>query len=118
MLPDDINMQAVSDMLSSLSQADIDSLTKLAGSFFSSQDKPSDSKKEEKASSVPFDFDADALMKIASVMSRLGSRPEDPRCRLLQDLKPMLSRERQKKVDTAIQLLQMISLMPLIKELS
>lgn len=117
MFTGDITPDAINDILSSLSESDMENITKLASEFFS--DSSHDKKeKSEQRQSVPFNIDMDTIMKIASVMNKLGSQPEDPRCRLLRDLKPMLSPQRRKRVDTAIQMLQMISLMPLIKELS
>lgn len=112
-----LNLEAVGDLLSSLSDKDVENITKLAGELFSSgQQERKTQSQEPSGKELPFDMDT--VMRIASVMSKLSSQPEDPRCRLLRDLKPMLSRQRQQRVDTAIQLLQMISLMPVLKELN
>lgn len=117
MFTGDITPDAINDILSSLSPSDMENITRLASEFFSDTSKEKQEHKEQDASS-PFNIDMDTVMKIASIMNKLGSRPEDPRCRLLRDLKPMLSTERRKKVDSAIQMLQMMSLLPLIRELS
>ena len=113
----DINFESLNDVLSSLSDDDVENITRLASDFFSAGKKPDDEKKKESASEGMC-FDMDMIMKVASLMNRLGSQPEDPRCRLLADLKPMLSPERRNKVDKAVQMLRMISLIPLLKELS
>ena len=118
MLTGDITADAINDILSALSPSDMESITKLASEFLSGSHPNDSEKKEEPGSASPFNIDMDTVMKIASVMNRLSSQPEDPRCRLLRDLKPMLSPVRRKRVDNAIQMLQMISLMPLIRELS
>lgn len=117
MFTGNITPDAINDIISSLSPADIENITKLASEFFS-ESQPKEKEETKDSQSVPpFNIDMDTVMKIASVMNKLSSQPEDPRCRLLRDLKPMLSPPRRKKVDNAIQLLQMMSLMPLIKEL-
>lgn len=116
MLTDDITPDAIKDILSSLSPSDMESITKLASEFFSDTSEEKQEQKEQNSSS-PFNIDMDTIMKIASVMNKLNSQPEDPRCRLLRDLKPMLSPQRRKKVDSAIQMLQIMSLLPVIKEL-
>ena len=59
------------------------------------------------------DFDIGAMMNI---MGKLGSVGEDNRSRLLLALKPHLSEKRQGRVDTAVKLLKLISLAPLLKD--
>ena len=56
-----------------------------------------------------------------SLMARLGpllsqANREDDATRLLRALHPLLGEARQKKVDEAIQILQMLRLLPLLKE--
>ena len=117
MLTDNITPEAINDILSSLSPSDMENLTRLASDFFSAPQTKEKEEQKDKQSAPPFNLDMDTVMRIASLMNKLSSQPEDPRCRLLRDLKPMLSAPRRKKVDSAIQLMQMMSLMPLIKEL-
>lgn len=62
------------------------------------------------------DIDPVQLGKIMSVMSRLKSDKEDSRARLLLALKPHISAPRREKVDTAIKLLKLIDLLPLLKD--
>ncbi len=59
---------------------------------------------------------AQELGAIVSIINRLKSGSEDSRTQLLNALKPHLSAPRQEKVDTAIKILKMIELFPLIKE--
>ncbi len=61
-------------------------------------------------------LDAAQIAKIMSVMSRLKSGSDDSRSNLLLALKPHLSAPRQEKVDTAIKLLKLIDLLPLLKD--
>lgn len=62
------------------------------------------------------DFDPEQLGKIISVMSRLKRDCDDNRAKLLLALKPHLSAPRREKVDTAVKLLKIFDLLPLLKE--
>ena len=56
------------------------------------------------------------LQTIMQIVSRLKSGGNDPRTQLLTALKPHLSEPRQEKVDTAIKILKMLELLPLMRE--
>ena len=60
--------------------------------------------------------DPQTLGKIMSIMGKLNSKTDDCRTALLTALKPNLSEERRKKVDTAIKILKFIEILPLLKE--
>ena len=51
------------------------------------------------------------------IMEKLNRRPDDPRYNLLLSLKPMLSEKRQEKIDDALKILSVLSLLPLIEEM-
>ena len=53
---------------------------------------------------------------ILRIMNLLQSRQEDSRVQLLLALKPHLSKERARRVDQAISLLRVASLLPVLKE--
>lgn len=53
------------------------------------------------------------MMKVAPLLSSLHQ--EDDTTRLLRALRPMLGADRQKKLDEAIKLLQLMRLLPLVK---
>lgn len=59
---------------------------------------------------------SDELKTIMSLIGKFNSSGNDPRAQLLSALKPHLSEPRREKVDTAIKLLKIIELLPLIKE--
>lgn len=61
-------------------------------------------------------LDPAQIAKVMSVMSRLKSSNTDSRANLLLALKPLLSAPRREKVDTAIKLLRLIDMLPLIKD--
>ena len=62
------------------------------------------------------DIDPAQIGKIMSVMSKLKTNRDDERTRLLLALKPHLSPPRREKVDTAVKLLKLIDLLPLLKD--
>ena len=55
-------------------------------------------------------------LKLIGLMSALGSGADDKRAGLLLALKPHLSVERQERVDKAVKLLKIASLLPVLKE--
>lgn len=59
---------------------------------------------------------SDELQSIMSVISRFKNSGNDPRTQLLTALKPHLSEPRREKVDTAIKILRVLELLPLMKE--
>ena len=60
---------------------------------------------EKKSPKEENGIDIEGFMKIAGIMSELGT--EDDRSRLLHALKPFLSEEKREKVDSAVKLLRL-----------
>lgn len=60
-------------------------------------------------------LDFAAMAKAASLLGAVGGSSDNER--LLVALKPLLREENQAKVDTAVKLLKLISLLPLLREL-
>jgi hypothetical protein len=56
------------------------------------------------------------LGNIVSIISRLKESGNDPKAQLLYALKPHLSEPRREKVDTAIKILKLLEILPIIKE--
>jgi len=79
-----------------------------------------DSDKNQEATQNTLDFSsllkAEEMQSVFSIISRLKSGGNDPRSQLLNALKPHLSEPRREKVDTAIKILKMIELLPLLSE--
>lgn len=71
-------------------------------------------KKEE--TSIGEVLSGNDMKTIMTVMSRLKDTGNDVRTQLLVALKPHLSEPRREKVDTAIKILKMIELLPLLKD--
>ena len=72
--------------------------------------------KQEEEPPRPSFPDISELGGIMNVLSKLKTGGEDDRTRLLLALKPHLSEEKRKKVDTAIKLLRIVELLPMLKE--
>lgn len=60
--------------------------------------------------------DIGEISRIMGLVSKLQSNNDDPRAALLSALKPHLSEAKREKVDTAIKILRLLDLLPLIKE--
>lgn len=56
------------------------------------------------------------LVNVMSLVSKLNSHSTDPRSTLLTALKPHLSEPKREKVDTAIKILRLLELLPILKE--
>ena len=60
--------------------------------------------------------DMGEITQIMGLVSKLQNQSDDPRAALLSALKPHLSEAKREKVDTAIKILRLLDLLPLIKE--
>lgn len=105
----------LSELLNSPGSLDkIKSLAGLLGGAAQEQSSPEPSVPEE--SSSPFGLDTDALQMITKIAPLLsGFRQEDDSTRFLRALRPLLGEERQKKLDEAVKILQMMRMLPLLK---
>ncbi len=56
------------------------------------------------------------LGNIMQIVSKLNRKNDDARTNLLLALKPHLSEKKREKVDTAIKILRLLELLPLLKE--
>ena len=56
------------------------------------------------------------LQSIISVISKMKSAKDDSRVQLISALRPHLNEERRKRADTAIKILKLLDVLPLIKE--
>lgn len=112
-----LNIDGLENIINSLSQKDIEELSGIADSLLGSKGKNEDKNPPKQEKQDSFNFDPEMLKKISAVMGRLSKQKDDPRCELLKALKPMLSPQKQKKTDEAINMLRVISLLPIIDEL-
>ena len=98
----------IENLLSSISDEDMAKIKDLAKNLTSSEDKKIPEKENNS-----FPIDLNTMNKIMSAIGKMGK--DDYRTRLITDLKPMLSNERQKKADEAVKFLQLMELLPLLR---
>lgn len=112
-------MDNINDIISSLSQEDMENLRAAAESIFSQDNEPKD-KTDGSDFSMP-DFssllgNAQMIAKISSIMGAMNKK--DDRTRLIEALKPLLSEKRRKRADDAMQMLKLMELLPLIGQIT
>lgn len=61
-------------------------------------------------------LDGGELQTIISLISQMKATSDDSRVQLINALKPHLSEERRKRADTAVKILKLLDMLPLIKE--
>lgn len=106
----------IGDIISSLSEEDIASLKSTAASLFGGAKE----EKEEPKQKSGFDFssvDPRMIGKISHMMSLLNSSSSSPRCDLIKALKPLLSQDKRKRADEAMQIMRLLDILPLIQEM-
>ena len=104
----------IENLLSSISDEDMAKIKSVADSLMSNNE-PKQEKPKETPKTSDFPIDMNTVSKIMGVMGQMNK--EDYRTRLITDLKPMLSSERQKKADEAVKFLQLMQVLPLLKGL-
>jgi hypothetical protein len=106
----------ISELLSSPGALDkVKNLAGLLGGAAAPEQPSVPAPQPEQNSPLP-GVDSDMLqmvMKFAPMLSKFGQ--EDDSTRLLHALRPLLSEERQKKLDEGTKLLQMMRMLPLLK---
>ncbi len=105
-------MDELTEKLSSLLQdpAGMERIKEMAEGLFSSGGVP----EPEKQNPSEPEIDISAISRIMGMMK--SGRKDDERVQLLLALKPNLSPERQARVDSAVKILKLIDLAPLLKE--
>lgn len=105
-------MLDIDALLSSVSSEDMEKIKSVANSLMSNNE-PQENKPNKLAQASDFPIDLNTVNKIMGVMGQMNK--DDYRTRLIGDLKPMLSPQRQKKADEAIKFLQLMQILPLLK---
>ena len=108
-----MNMDNIGDILSSLSDKDIESLKQTAQSLFGDVQE----KKEEENNFGFQGIDPSVLGKISKIMSRMNSSSQNPRCELIKALKPLLKDDKKHKADQVLNMMKMFEILPIIEEL-
>lgn len=108
-----MNMDNIGDILSSLSEKDIESLKQTAQSLFGDTQE----KKEEENNFGFQSIDPAVIGKISKVMARMNSSTQNPRCELIKALKPLLKDDRKHKADQLLNMMKMFEILPIIEDL-
>lgn len=117
-------MDALGDILSSLSAEDIAKLQSVASSVL--QDGAQKAPAPEKQQALPAAAgalqglsgdDLSMLLKLQNVMGRLHAKGPSKNAALIAALKPLLSERSQKKADEAMRILNLFEMLPLIREM-
>lgn len=136
-----MDANSLSDVISSLSNDDIQKLQGIANSILnnnspqpSQQPAPSGlngmdlnsllaglGSQQNQSGNLPvqndsFNLDPEMLGKITAIMQKLNGVNQDKRYIFLSALKPMLSEQKQKRADDAMKMLRLFELLPLLKE--
>ncbi len=110
-------MGNIDELLGALLSA-ADSSDKKSQNNTDSEEKNGSDGKNDGAGENSADFfdgiDIDMIMKIGEIMSKLGET--DKNTELLLALKPHLREENKAKIDTAVKLFRLISLLPYLKD--
>ncbi len=91
----------------------------MASALFGGDDEPKSSQTDNTGTvenvglSLPDSFDP---MKLIGIFSALNNQSADNRAALLMALKPHLSYERQERVEKAVKLLKIASLLPILRQ--
>ena len=108
-------MDDLSSMLSNIMNdpAQMAKLQAMAGSLFGGDGSPSAPAEPPSPSPDVSPAQIAGLMKMANLLKNSSG---DHRAGVLMSLRPYLSEHRQKRVDDAVKLLQLVSILPAIKE--
>ncbi len=108
-------MEDLSSMLSNIMSdpAQMAKLQAMAGSLFGGEEKPAP---PSPAPAPAPDVSAGEIAGLMKMANLLKSNTSDHRAGVLMSLRPYLSAHRQKRVDDAVKLLRLVSILPAIKE--
>ncbi len=102
----------LNSILSSLTQEDMAHLSDMAQQLFGGQgNEPPEAQAEPPAFGG---VDPELMSKLMKILPLLQRGGDSERARLIQALKPLLSRSRRQKADEALRLLRLIEIIPLL----
>ena len=107
-----MNFDDIGSILSSLSEEEMGNLSDIAQQFMGS-----DGNSNAETAADPFGgIDPQMIAKLIELMPLLQSKGDDERTRLIAALKPLLSPQRRRKADEAIQLMRLMDMLPIIEK--
>lgn len=94
--------------------ADFEDLAGLFSKFIPSEDKENDGKGNDSAESVFGDIDIDMILRLMEMFEQMNK--SDKNTDLLIALKPHLRDENKDKIDKAIKLVKLMTIIPILKD--
>lgn len=107
-----MNFDDIGSILSSMSEDDLNSLSDMAQQFFGGEKQTAEPQNDPLGG-----IDPQMISKLMQILPLLQSKGDDERTRLIAALKPLLSPQKRRKADEAIQLMRLIDLLPMIEKL-
>ncbi len=111
-------MDNINDILSNLTDEDMENLRAAAETFFSSQEEKTADNSHSDFSMPDFASilgNAQMMAKISSIMGAMNKK--DDRTRFIEALKPLLSERRRHKADEAMQMMKLFELLPMLTQI-
>ena len=90
-----------------------EAINNLIGMFNKTSSATEDNSTETN-SSTNVDIDMDTIIKIKSILDKINTKNDNPRIKLLYDLKPFLNDSKKNKLEQYIKMDKMAQLLPLI----
>lgn len=90
----------------------VDNIMNMVNNF--SNSSSSNSTSSENSEHNTSDIDMETILKIKSIMDKMKLKSNNPRTKLLQDLKPYLNETKKNKIDQYMKLDQVLELLPLL----
>lgn len=111
----------LSSMLSGIlnNPSEMEKLKNMANNLFGGEGvSPAISQPPQNSQSFLGDISPDDIAGIMKIVGALKNNASDKRVSLLVSLRPHLSEKRQKRVDDAVKILRLISLLPMLKDMN
>lgn len=111
-------MDNINDIISNLTDEDIENLKAAAESFFGGEASSSKEKKPPESGMPDLSQllgNAQMMAKLTSIMGAMNKK--DSRSALIEALKPLLSEKRRRKADEAMQMIKLFDILPQITEI-
>lgn len=102
-------------LLGALGGQDLSQLLETAGAMFG-QEQAEPPRQTPPPEELP-QIDPALLLKLTKLFTLLSHSEPDPRADLLRALRPLVSETRQERIDTASRMLQLLRLLPQLREL-
>lgn len=109
-------MENLNELLSGLSPEDLSRLQAVAKNLLTQEQEAPPSPPEATVASTPNTSQERTMMQALSLLSKTQTEDNDV-TRFLKSLQPLLSKERQQKIDEALRFLHVMDTLPLLKGL-